>query len=74
MDTQEKSLLIETLMGIQAELAAGRSEREKQQQVHLHVQHRFSVETVLLSFATSFMALACFWFLIQPALTRAVVP
>lgn len=72
MDTGEKSLLIETLMAIQSELAASRADREKQQHVHVHLKPRVSIETVVLSFATSFIALACFWFLLQPALSRAL--
>jgi uncharacterized membrane protein YbhN (UPF0104 family) len=59
VDTQEKSVLIETLMGIQHELAASRKEREKAQTVHVHLKTpRVSLETVLLSLASGLIAAA----------------
>jgi hypothetical protein len=59
VDTQEKGVLIEVLMGIQSELAASRADREKQQQVHVHLKvPRVSLDTVLLSFASGLIAAA----------------
>ena len=61
MDTKERSVLIETLMGIQSELAAARADREKQQQVNVTVQMkapRVSLDTVLLSLASGLIAAA----------------
>lgn len=63
MDQHEKSELLATLMGIQAELRASREAREKAQTVHVHVQPRVSFDTVLLAIIgaaiTAGMFIAC---------------
>jgi hypothetical protein len=45
----EKSALLETLMAIQQELRDSRLAREREQKVHIHLRHRVSFDTVLLS-------------------------
>jgi hypothetical protein len=60
MDTGEKSVMLETLMAIQQELRAAREARERQQQVHVHLRHRVSIDTVLLSITGAVIASTIF--------------
>jgi hypothetical protein len=69
VDTQEKGVLIEVLMGIQAELAASRADRAAAQTVKVDVHlkaPRVSLDTVLLSLASGLIAAATIYWAVSP--------
>ena len=58
MDQHEKSELLVALMAIHTELQKSNEAREKQQNVHIHIKPRVSLDTVVLSLASGLIAAA----------------